>query len=152
MGTRVCVDCKIEKSIDEFYKHWRTNPEGDRYYKSCCKKCSHERVKQWRQTPKGQENRKRYVLHKTYGITLEDWNQMLSTQKGCCAICERPFEGLRQPPFVDHDHTTGRVRGLLCPVCNQFLGLIKDNPQALLNYLNPYPGWPIMYITDWAKS
>lgn len=70
---------------------------------------------------------------------------MLAKQDNKCAICKRVFEGI---PFVDHDHETGQVRGLLCPVCNQFLGLIKDNPQALLNYLNPYPGWPVMWIAD----
>jgi hypothetical protein len=148
-----CLDCKKEKDESEFYNRHINN--GRTVYtrkKTICKLCSNERVKRWRATAQGKLARKKYNLAKAFGLTLEDWNKMLAEQNGKCAICRREFSQLKMTPFVDHDHITGRVRGLLCPVCNQFLGLIKDNPQSLLNYINPYPGWPIMWITDYMQE
>lgn len=149
MLTKVCTECKQEKSIDEF---WLRSNGYKKYPMATCKKCGPERTKRWRATPKGRLATKKYNLAKAFGITLEDWDKMLVEQDGKCAICKREFSQLKMTPFVDHDHATGRVRGLLCPSCNQFLGLIKDNPQSILNYLNPYPGWPVMYITDYQNG
>lgn len=58
-------------------------------------------------------------LRKTYGITLEDYNYMVTEQNGMCAICKKHVDkGL----CVDHNHLTGKIRGLLCRTCNAGLG------------------------------
>lgn len=86
-------------------------------------------------------------LKKSYGITLEQYNILLEAQNGVCAICKKPEidvcnkKGAVRNLAVDHDHVTGRVRGLLCRGCNQGLGNFKENKQSLqeaFSYLNRY--------------
>ena len=60
-------------------------------------------------------------LRKKYGLTLEQWKIMLWKQQGRCKICERSFMEKRRRAQTDHDHKTGRVRGLLCFRCNHRL-------------------------------
>ncbi|KKN26953.1 hypothetical protein LCGC14_0869490 [marine sediment metagenome] len=57
---------------------------------------------------------------------------MFSTQNGECAICGTHSSELDQALSVDHDHSTGKVRGLLCNSCNLMLGLVKDDISTLL--------------------
>jgi hypothetical protein len=64
---------------------------------------------------------------KTHGITLNEYNDMLAFQGGVCAICR----GTPNRFDVDHDHVSGRVRGLLCNPCNQGLGYFHDNTTAM---------------------
>ncbi len=66
-------------------------------------------------------------LEKRYGITEEAYKDFLERQGGLCAICR----GLMSPPHVDHCHSSGKVRGLLCSECNLGLGKFKDNPEFL---------------------
>jgi hypothetical protein len=69
-----------------------------------------------------------------YGLHPDDWVRMLIEQSGRCAVCLDP---MRQP-VVDHDHTTGRVRALLCQHCNAAEGLLLGNPakaRALADYM-----------------
>jgi hypothetical protein len=69
---------------------------------------------------------------KRYGISLEDYNQILETQNGVCSICATDEPGGLHKKFqVDHDHSTGEVRGLLCCKCNRGLGYFSDNPLTL---------------------
>ena len=76
-------------------------------------------------------------LKKRYNITLEDYDQMFAEQNGVCAICKLPETSENQYGIkrlsVDHDHQTGRVRGLLCYNCNHMLGFAKDNYVRLIN-------------------
>ncbi len=72
---------------------------------------------------------KRYKLNKVFGLTLEQYQQLLQEQKGCCKICLRP--SIKQALCVDHNHTTNRVRGLLCSSCNKALGLFQDRLDIL---------------------
>ena len=65
------------------------------------------------------------------GITLEQYDQMLAAQKGLCAICEEPPDHARL--FIDHCHKTGKVRGLLCSVCNRGLGHFRDRVDLFLS-------------------
>jgi hypothetical protein len=62
-------------------------------------------------------------IKRKYGITADQYNQMLEKQKGVCALCEKPQTRIRLA--VDHDHRTGKVRGLLCNWCNRHLGVIE---------------------------
>jgi hypothetical protein len=72
---------------------------------------------------------KAYNLRR-YGITLFEYDKMLDEQGGVCKICKEP-PSKRFSLSVDHDHETGRVRGLLCGNCNFALGYAKDNPSTL---------------------
>ena len=63
-----------------------------------------------------------------YGLTLEQFSQLLETQAGACLICL----DLMNQPVVDHCHASGAVRGLLCRKCNAALGLLKDSQEVLL--------------------
>lgn len=67
------------------------------------------------------DERRTYWLKSKYGLTEDDYSAMLEKQKGLCAICENPCATGRRLA-VDHDHATGKVRGLLCLYCNRLLG------------------------------
>lgn len=130
LSTKFCPLCLRERDLDKFYRWKRTG-----YYAPYCKECSNKKVKEYRASPKGRLWRKKYNLEKSYGITLEQWQEMYDLQEGCCKICKRHQSELDRTLFVDHDHKTGKVRGLLCSLCNQFLGRIDDDPTTLLEYL-----------------
>ena len=63
---------------------------------------------------------------KKYKITEDDFSNLFNIQGGVCAIC-----GQTNPRCVDHDHVTGKVRGLLCMACNFSIGVMKDSPERL---------------------
>lgn len=80
---------------------------------------------------------KRSFLKTLYGISLEEYQEMLSRQDYACAICRSPFaefgsEKKTESPYVDHDHETRVVRGLLCHHCNLGIGNFKNSPNRLL--------------------
>lgn len=90
-----------------------------------------ERVRGWIKKHKLKNKEKiaiancRYLIKKLYGLTLEQYNDMLVNQVGVCAICkEKPAD---RRLSVDHNHKTGKVRGLLCRNCNTALGGFKDS-------------------------
>ena len=65
-----------------------------------------------------------------YGLTREDYLEILREQSGVCAIClGHTTDG--QKLSVDHDHVTGEIRGLLCDACNHMLGNARDNAETL---------------------
>ena len=65
-----------------------------------------------------------------YGLTEPEFRSLLKEQENACAICKGPFKGYRTI-HTDHDHSTGKVRGLLCNNCNVGLGLFLDQPKLL---------------------
>lgn len=74
---------------------------------------------------------------KNYGMSLEDYNDMLQRQNGVCAICDKPPKESKNLQ-VDHDHNTGIVRGLLCFRCNYGMSFFSENPDRMekaVNYL-----------------
>jgi len=81
-----------------------------------------------------------YRLKGKYGLTPDEYDELLAAQGGVCAICAGPPDG-RWPRYaVDHDHETGEVRGLLCTRCNRAIGLLRDSTDlvlAVLEYLDP---------------
>jgi hypothetical protein len=73
-------------------------------------------------------------LHKNYKITPAIFNKMWEDQDGKCAICEQPMQPrgrMKLAATVDHNHETGKVRGLLCRGCNHGIGNLKDDPKVL---------------------
>lgn len=89
--------------------------------------------------PKGVKDRTRYFrntdLKRKFGITINDFELMLTKQDGRCSICGG-YQIKGRNFAVDHNHTTGKVRGLLCVNCNAGLGFMKDNKQILQNAID----------------
>ncbi len=75
------------------------------------------------------KDQRRRELRRVYGLTLEMYDELLASQDGCCAICRDFSRG--RPLHVDHCHTTGRVRGILCFTCNTALGKFRDSRDLL---------------------
>lgn len=72
-----------------------------------------------------------YRLRVRYNLTEEGYRRLQEQQGGVCFICAKACSSGRKLA-VDHDHSTGKVRGLLCRRCNQMLGVAKDDPTLLL--------------------
>ena len=82
--------------------------------------------------------RRGYNLKHDFGITYSDYAKMHNKQRGLCAICKQPETGhngrWRKSTLqlaVDHDHKTGKIRGLLCRRCNQAIGKLNEDPRLL---------------------
>ncbi len=122
---------KIVKQQKGYGKGYRKRPEVKERRKEYCKKNKDNIAKRT----------KEHHLKIKYGITLEDYKELLKQQGGVCAICRKNENRKIKFLSVDHDHKTGEVRGLLCNYCNSTLGYSKDNIDRLLKcaeYLNKY--------------
>jgi len=75
-------------------------------------------------------------LDKEWGLSESKYVEMFSAQKGECPICESPLISDTKRPVVDHNHTTGDIRGILCDGCNRAIGLLGDSEVSLQNALN----------------
>jgi len=76
------------------------------------------------------------IIRRQYGISLEEYYKLIEFQGGGCAICGRTQEPDGRRLSIDHDHTTGKVRGVLCYSCNKALGMFYDIPERLENAAN----------------
>lgn len=108
-GHKRCPDCGEIKSHSE----WERNPTSSDGWSSYCRVCRAVR------------NRESYFKRK-YGISMTERDAMLAEQFGICCICLAA-----SAEHVDHDHETGRVRGVLCFSCNAALGQFKDQPGVI---------------------
>ena len=131
-----CTCCGIEKPRSEFSAH----AVAQNGVQSQCKKCAAEIARNKRNSAPKEKTaiiNRRSKLKRNYGISLEDYDQLLKKQNGGCAICgtTNPVgrSGQFGPVFhVDHCHTNGHIRGLLCHHCNVALGAFKDDPKLLM--------------------
>lgn len=129
---RACTRCKIIKPIDQF----RARTERPHRRVSWCKACIGEVSKQW-----GRDNPERLSQHQSrwkYGISPAQRAAMISAQNGACAICKLPLSAEPRARHIDHNHETGRIRGVLCHACNLALGLTReslDTLRAMVAYL-----------------
>lgn len=157
---RHCNGCNTTKPISEFSKdRWR---KAGFTFK--CKICRAKQTKNWvKNNPekvkeanfKSKEKRKNFYsseegilssrkahLKRMYDITIEQYNEMSEAQNHKCMICGGTEMNYKNKVLcVDHNHATGKVRGLLCGLCNSGLGKFKENKQLLLNtikYLEKY--------------
>lgn len=137
---KVCNKCNTEKPYSDFHKRSALK-DG---CKAWCKECD----KAYREVNKEkllQQSRESYhrktdhqkrdgALKKKYGITHQDYLDMLKAQESKCAVCDLPEkENINGRLCVDHNHETGKVRGLLCNSCNRALGFLQDDAQVLYN-------------------
>lgn len=147
--TQACSGCGEEKPLAEsYFATYKLKLAGKsrkvRRFRKRCRECVRLTERQWReknleasrQINRESETRRRadtrrhdYLLRRKYGITSEDYATALDVQGGGCAICGKPPTNRRLS--VDHDHKTGKVRGLLCMSCNRGLGTYKDNSANL---------------------
>jgi hypothetical protein len=84
------------------------------------------------------KERKEYRIKATFGLTLSEYNKIYISQKGCCAICKIPeseIKGRWKSLCADHNHKTGKVRGLLCPKCNTAIGFFQDDSKIVKEVL-----------------
>jgi hypothetical protein len=132
-GTKTCTTCGITKDITEFY--FRGGESSPFSRKSKCKSCEIKRL----QSNYNPDRQKNNDLKRLYGITLNEYSQMLAEQNNQCAVCHTTDPGGKHGKFmVDHCHTTGKVRGLLCKRCNIALGEVGDSIntlQTMIEYL-----------------
>lgn len=162
--TKLCATCTSVKAVDQFYVH----PNGTLYKR--CKTCHYMRTQIWRSEniakirsleraryAAGGRDRKRAEKRlRKYGITPEQYGALLEAQDHVCPICTLPFvESIYTPgqgqgagswelPSVDHDHDTGKVRGILHRRCNLVLefGLTADDMRRAEQYLADHGGRP----------
>ena len=130
---RECCRCDEYKD----WSHYSKCKKGTRGYDHWCKDCrSKYSAEHFRRV------RRNTQLKYYFGITLDEYKQMLEKQNGVCAICKRPEIATRKGRIkqlaVDHCHDVGIIRGLLCYRCNTALGLADENIEtlfAMINYL-----------------
>jgi len=122
---KVCSTCKISKELTAFSIS-RANRDGRQ---GRCKECDRVRLKQDWVDNKGSRRNSRYKL--AYGIDIETYDKMLADQGGCCKLCNTPACDSYSRLSVDHCHTTGSVRGLLCHRCNLAIGQFRDDTDLL---------------------
>jgi hypothetical protein len=153
--TKICSRCKQDKSISEFGVR-KNRPGG---LQSTCRSCNRELSRDWRSANPRKvavaaklykadnaeklakydqtywsENKAKLAADarlRKYGISQEQFDELLKTQNGQCAVCQMNFADANKAAFVDHCHATGRVRGLLCTKCNSGIGLLGDTLERL---------------------
>lgn len=124
-----CSICGETKSVDEFY---RTHRDKDTRHSRCIA-CS--KVYQKQRKYRYPENDRKYQLKNLYGLSSEEYEELLEKSDHRCQVCGTQERRL----CVDHDHVTGEVRGILCHRCNSALGFLNDDPtlvEALGRYLS----------------
>lgn len=136
---KICSKCKKAKEKKEFSA--RTARASGKA--SWCKGC----LNKWR-TEHREKNRKKFQdyefkrgLRRNYGLTVDQYNELLIRQNGCCACCGKHESEFKRRLHVDHDHASGQVRALLCTECNPGLGYFKHSIKRLemaIRYLNKF--------------
>lgn len=123
--TKRCGRCHEEKPVSQFYAH---NRRGKKGYQAFCRSCpvAAQKVCQERDPERYSSQLRRARLKHAYGITPSDYDTLLATQGGTCAVCNSPPLG--KYLHVDHDHSGGMIRGLLCDRCNHAVGHVLEDP------------------------
>ena len=152
---KLCHTCKIEKQLSDFHKNKTRKFGVSDYCKECQNKVDRKNYKKNKDKIKKRkkelynQNPQKYIkisrainLKHRFGMTLDDYDRMVKEQNNLCAICNKSETSLDNKRnkirdlSIDHDHKTGKVRGLLCNHCNHLLGNAKDDTDILLNAIN----------------
>jgi len=136
---KLCRGCKTTKPRSDF----GARPNG--FSRSQCKACEVRNWKAWQAANPDKVKALNWQtnLRRWYGLTPEQYGQMLAAQGGQCAICKcSPDESTHGRLFVDHSAETGRIRGLLCGNCNSGIGYLRHDRSRLnaaIAYLDAPP-------------
>ncbi len=122
--SKVCGTCKEEQDIDSFPND-KSYSDGKSYR---CKACHSSYNKAYKKRRAAEL--KEYRLQTRYGLNQNEYQEMVDATPHC------PICGSEEPLVVDHDHSTGEVRGLICQPCNKGLGFFRDNIQSMKNAIN----------------
>lgn len=118
---KLCPDCGKYKPLEDFPRNRRMR-DGRHAY---CKPCHNARGRESKHRLYG--GNRQYHLKRRYGIGAAEFDELMRDQGSLCPIC-----GKSNPEHVDHDHATGRVRGILCFNCNGGLGQFGDDAERLV--------------------
>lgn len=133
MSTKVCNKCGRELPLDAFWKA-TASPDGHIYH---CKECGSILNKA---AKRNSIDRWKKHIREKFNLSEEEYTKLLERQNGVCAICGQPenstFKGSIKRLAVDHDHETGRVRGLLCRRCNLGVGYFNDDKELLFKVID----------------
>ena len=134
-GKKQCTTCLELKPLDEFVSAINTTTRKA----ASCKLCVNtKKLSLWHTDlifrEKFKKQRKKSQLKLKYGLTIQEYENLLVVQNNKCKICSFEFneEDSRTIPRVDHCHKTGKIRGLLCNNCNLGIGNFMDNPDHLI--------------------
>lgn len=136
MSTQICSTCKQKLPTSEFYK----SIERKQGIKAQCKQCYDKNRKDRYKTD--EPYRKKLIQNSLdskrknqLGVSREQYKLLLESQNYCCAICQLLLDksSKRASGHLDHCHTTGKVRGILCLHCNTGLGMFRDDTDTLLS-------------------
>lgn len=148
--TKKCTRCGLEKDLTEFYLKIKGVEREIKNTFTRCKPCSYITVRKWAKKNKDKirvyhqtwdrKNQKRQIESRLiwkYSLSMEEFQKLSESQGNKCLICKVSAEHLSlKKLYVDHDHKTGEIRGLLCRSCNIGIGMMKDNPEILRNAIN----------------
>lgn len=144
--SKICSICLDSKTLESFGVH-PTHKQGRRSVCNSCRPKTRSNESYQSRKDYHKKYRKKNIdkyrdiqLKRYYGLSLIEFRKLSQIQNNACAICLKPAHLLTKLLCVDHDHTTGKIRGLLCTQCNQALGLFKDNPSYLNNAMNYLTG------------
>lgn len=140
---QTCVKCEKVKPLSEFAPH----PTSRTGINKKCRVCIREDAEKKDALTRRPNYNKNRHLQMQYGIGYDEYMRMFSLQCGVCAICGKPetrkIRGVVTKLCVDHDHSTGCIRALLCSRCNAAIGHLNDDVNtatALVEYLKKYKG------------
>ena len=136
-----CTWCKARFVPWQYSQHFCSTKCQQAEYHHRKRDERNAKSRKWHHANSDKAKQSRWRNHlRRYGITPDDFNQMVDEQDGRCAICLRiPSHRLR----VDHDHASGKVRALLCLQCNLAIGYLGESASAALNaaaYIERYGG------------
>ena len=126
----ICRSCAKQQGKQYYKTHKKKKRQYGKQYRETHKEEIKQRNKRYLKTH-GEEIRKRDKLRsriKKYGITIKQELEMLEKQENKCAICGKKLSNLTEAN-IDHDHSTGKVRGLLCNNCNTAIGMLRETPE-----------------------
>ena len=134
---RTCQRCHEYKTWDAYSAKTVRGKLGKQ---PKCKICAAQETKEWNE--KNKETARDRYLKRSYGISEKEYLSMLLVQNNSCLLCKKEFSDKWGPdaPVVDHCHTYGHVRGVLCNECNRGLGYFHDNKEALMNAIKYLSG------------